>query len=112
MGRKYQLEHPQDPYDLSDVKGIASELAEEAADDAKELAGDIVEKVGGTATGLAEDAVDEARAASRYPRSYAGYSLRKLKRRAQLKPLDTLATAAAIAFLAGALWNLVRKARF
>lgn len=106
MGEKYRSEHPEDPYDLTDLKGIAAELVAEATDDAKAVAGEVADKVKDTATNLAETASDEAHAAYTYPRAYAGYALRKLRRRAVQRPMDTLATAAAMAFLAGALWGL------
>ena len=109
MGTKYRLEHPNEPYDLTDVKGIAAELADEAVDDAKVIASDVAETVTDTVTDLAEEAADEANAAIQYPRAYAGYTWRRLERRAREKPLDTLAAAATVAFLAGALWGVVRR---
>lgn len=50
MGRKYELEHPEDPYDLTDVKGIAAELIEEASDDASAVVGAVAHKVRDIAT--------------------------------------------------------------
>lgn len=112
MGRKYEQEHPGDPYDLTDIEGIAAELVEEATDDASELAGTVVDKVSDTATDIAESASDEAHAAYTYPRAYAGYALRKLMRRAESRPMETVLTVAATAFIAGALWSVVRRPRY
>lgn len=109
MGRKYELEHPEDPYDLTDVSGIAAELVEEATDDASAVVEAVADKVSDAATDIADGASDEARAAASDPRGYAGYALRKLKHRAQLRPLDTVLTVAAMAFVAGALWGVARK---
>lgn len=111
MGRKYELEHPEDPYDLTDVKGIAAELIEEASDDASAVVGAVAHKVRDIATDVAESASDESHAAYTYPRAYVGYALRKLKRHAQLRPMGTVLTAAAIAFVAGALWDVVSRPR-
>jgi ElaB/YqjD/DUF883 family membrane-anchored ribosome-binding protein len=111
MGEKYRREHPEDPYDLTDVKGIASELVEEATDDAKAVAGAVSERVSDTASDLAADVSEEAEAAYEHPGAYAKYTLRRLERRARERPLDTLAVAGAIAFLAGALWSVVRRPR-
>lgn len=108
MGEKFQREHPEKPYDLSDPAGIALELAEEAVDDAKAVAEDVGNKVSGSASRMADEVADEARAAYRYPSSYASYTLRRLERRARARPLDTLATAGAIAFLVGAVWAVTR----
>lgn len=112
MGRKYESEHPEDPNDLTDVKGIARELVEEASDDASAVAGAVVDKVSDTATYIAESASDEVHAAYTYPEAYVGYAVRKLKRRAQARPLETVMTVAATAFVAGALWSVVRRPRY
>jgi hypothetical protein len=109
MGTKYRLEHPDEPYDLSDMKGTAAEIAEEAKDEVQDVATAITGKVKDTASEVAEGVSEEAKAAYDDPSGYAAFTLRRLEARARAKPLDTLAVAGAIAFLAGALWGIASR---
>lgn len=90
MGKAYRETHPNEAYDLSDPAGIATELAEEAVQDAK-----------GIATGAAASLERTAKAAYERPADFTEYALRSTRRFARERPLDTLVIAAGIAFLFG-----------
>lgn len=93
MGKAYRETHPNEVYDLSDPAGIATELAEEAVQDAK-----------GVATEAAASLERTAKAAYERPADFTEYALKSRRRFARERPLDTLAIAAGIAFLFGRLF--------
>lgn len=90
MGRAYRENHPDEPYDLSDPAGIASELADEAVQDAKSVATDAAANVKRT-----------AKAAYGRPADFTEYALKSTRRFARERPLDTLVIAAGVALLFG-----------
>ena len=92
MGRAYRENHPDEAYDLSDPASIASELAQEALDDAK-----------GVATDTAASIERTAKAAYERPADFSEYAIKATRRFARERPLDTLVIAAGVAFLVGRL---------
>lgn len=99
-----EVKHP----DLSDP-GIASELADEAVADAKEVVNEAAERIKDGAANAADQIERSARAAYEHPTAYAEFSLRSFKRYARAKPIEAIVVAAGFAFAFGALWGIARR---
>jgi ElaB/YqjD/DUF883 family membrane-anchored ribosome-binding protein len=108
MGREYQQTHLDEPYDLSDPSGIASEIGQEAISDAKDLANEAVDQIAETARATADDISRTAGAAYEQPAAFAVYTIRATKRFVRNNPFEALMIAGGVAFIFGALTQIGR----
>jgi ElaB/YqjD/DUF883 family membrane-anchored ribosome-binding protein len=108
MGREYQQAHLDEPYDLSDPAGIASEIGQEAVADAKDLANETADRIAETACATAEGVSRTASAAYEHPGAFAEYSIRATKRFVRDNPFKALLITGGVAFIFGALTQIGR----
>jgi ElaB/YqjD/DUF883 family membrane-anchored ribosome-binding protein len=108
MGREYQQTHLDEPYDLSDPAGIASEIGQEAVSDAKSIAKETAEQIAETASATADEISRTAGAAYEHPAAFAEYTIRATKRFVRNNPFEALMIAGGVAFIFGALTQIGR----